>query len=454
VEAVWRVRKGSVEGAKRPGGDWGGVHPTARVRTILHTGVACLRHRLSTLSYTLRIPAVTPLRILADADIPFANAAFGRYGEVRLLPGHAFTPEAAGEADVLLVRSVTRVDVALLANSRVRFVGTATAGLDHVDTAYLAAQGIAFADAPGSNADSVVEYVLAALLAVAANQEVGLRGRTIGIVGCGQVGGRLAARASALGLRVLCCDPPLAEAAEARGEVHAYVSFAAVLAEADVVTLHTPLTRPGTTRHPTAHLMNTETLSAMKPGAWLFNASRGGVVDTNALKASLDRLGPVVLDVWEGEPLVDVPLARSVALATPHIAGYAYDAKVEGTRMLEAAFRRWWAEQGYPPPPPWVPTLGEGMGLEVPPSPKEQTPEAEARWLDTLVRRAYDVRADDARFRATLGGAAENRAAAFRRLRAEYPVRRAFARHVVDGAAVPPSLRAPTFDGLGFSRRP
>ena len=162
-------------------------------------------------------PRAVPLHIVADANIPYAGEAFSGLGEVHSVPGHKIDSGVVNGADVLLVRSVTRVDEALLRGSAVRFVGSATIGTDHVDRAYLRAHDIAFAHAPGSNAQSVVEYVFAALLAVVAAEDRPPRKRTVGVVGCGHIGGRLAARLPALGVRVLRCDPPLADAAEAAG---------------------------------------------------------------------------------------------------------------------------------------------------------------------------------------------------------------------------------------------
>ncbi|HLT47717.1 MAG TPA: 4-phosphoerythronate dehydrogenase [Rubricoccaceae bacterium] len=396
-----------------------------------------------------------PLRVLADANVPFADEAFGRYGPVRRLPGRAITRTDAAEADVLVVRSVTPVGAALLAGTPVRFVGTATAGTDHVDEGWLREAGIAFASAPGSNAESVVEYVLAALLALAAERGEGLRGRTLGVVGAGQVGGRLIPRAEALGLRVLASDPPLAEAAGARGAAAAFVPLSQILAEADVVTLHTPLTRP-LAPHPTFHLVGAAELAAMRPGAWLVNAARGAAVDGAALRGALEagRLGAAVLDVWEGEPAPDVALARRADLATPHVAGYSFDAKVAGTRMVEAALRAWIAAQGEPVPPPWDAEAvleAEPLVVVAPPAPEALTPAAEARWLDALARQAYDLRADDARFRAAVVDAPPGeRAAAFSRLRRDYPRRRAWARFTVQGF-VPEALRAAVTGGLGMN---
>nr|WP_243663590.1 4-phosphoerythronate dehydrogenase [Rhodothermus marinus] len=218
-----------------------------------------------------------PLRIVADENIPFAREAFRGFGVVRPLPADQITPATVRNCDVLLVRSVTRVDAALLEGSRVQFVGSATSGIDHVDLAYLQKRGIAFAYAPGANADAVVEYVLAALLELAVRRNVSLRGRVVGIVGCGHIGGRLARRLPALGLEVLCCDPPLAEQT---GRTD-FVSLETILAEADIVTLHVPLTRTGP--HATYHLIDAAALARLRPSAWLLNTSRGAVVDGRAL---------------------------------------------------------------------------------------------------------------------------------------------------------------------------
>lgn len=379
------------------------------------------------------------LRIVADANIPQAAEAFGRLGRVRLLPGQAITPAALAEADVLLVRSVTRVDEALLEGSPVRFVGSATIGTDHVELGYLARRGIAFAHAPGSNAASVVGHVLAALLAVFAERGERLLGKTVGVVGCGHIGGVLAARLPALGLRVLRNDPPLAEAGR-----KGLVPLERVLAEADVISLHVPLTRGGP--HPTFHLIGEGELAAMRPGALLVNTARGAVVDNAALRAALEagRLGGAVLDVWEGEPEPSPALLALTSLATPHIAGYSYDGKIHGTAMLYDALTGWLGEA-----PAWsaeaalAPEPGERLAL-VPPDPAL----GETAWLDALVRQAYDIRADDARMRAMLDLLPAERGAYFHRLRKTYPRRRDFDRFSVPD--VPGAYRRAVHEGLGM----
>lgn len=385
------------------------------------------------------------LRIVADENIPWVEAAFGRHGTVRLLPGAAVTPEAVRDADVLLVRSVTRVDADLVAGARVRFVGSATIGTDHVDQAALAERGIAFAHAPGSNAGSVVEYVLAALLRLSVRHGEALRGRTVGVVGCGAIGERLARRLPAFGARVLRSDPPRAEREGAAG----FVDLDALLAEADVVTLHVPLTADGP--HPTRHLLGAGALARMRPDAWLVNAARGAVVDNAALRAALaaGRPGAAVLDVWEGEPVPDAALVEAVALGTPHVAGYSYDGKVAGTRQLYDAFVRHLGVA-----PQWddaaalAPGPADRLVLTPPPARLD-----EATWLDALVRPMYDVEADDARFRPLAALPPEARAAAFVRLRKAYPRRRAFERHTLPAAGVPAAYREAVEQGLGVTVR-
>ena len=380
------------------------------------------------------------LRILADANIPHAQAAFGAYGPVRTQPGRDITRSALADVDVLLVRSVTAVGAALLDGTPVRFVGTATAGTDHVDTRALAARGVAFASAPGSNAASVADYVVAALLAVAADRGEALTEKTIGIVGVGEVGGRLVPRARALGLRVLACDPP--RAAAGRSD-HEYRALADVLRQSDVVTLHTPLTRADESEWPTLGLIDLAAVETMKPGAWLVNAARGRVVTAEAA-AALAASRPVVLDVWPAEPEPDPALVDAAALATPHIAGYAADAKTRGTTMIAAALAAWAGGDAWAPPEP------APLVLDAPERPA-QTPEERTRWLDALARQATDVRADDARFRAALAGTAgEARAAAFAALRKTYPVRHEMTRYAVRGD-VPPALRAAVTEGLGMA---
>ena len=382
------------------------------------------------------------LRLLVDANIPDAETAFGPLGSVRTIPGHAITRDALAEVDALVVRSVTRVDAALVEGTPVRFVGTATAGVDHVDEDALAGLGIAFASAPGSNAASVVDYVLAALLAVAAHRGETLAGRTLGIVGLGEVGGRLARRAAAFGLDVLACDPPRAAAGHAD---HDYHSLGDVLDQSDIVSLHTPLTTPAQSPWPTLGLI--AEADRLRPHAWLVNAARGRVVTPEAAFA-LAASRPVVLDVWPNEPQPDPALVDAVALGTPHIAGYALDGKHRGTAMIADALFAW-AGLGRP-----AERLGDPAHLVAEVADSAGGVPDPTAWLNALARQAADVRGDDARFRAALAGTeGDARAAAFADLRKTYPVRREMDRYTVRGP-VPEALRTAVSEGLGMRLSP
>lgn len=263
------------------------------------------------------------MKIVVDENMPYAEALFGRLGEVVAVRGRPLPAAALVGADALMVRSVTTVNQALLAGQRVRFVGTATAGTDHVDTAWLAQAGIGFSAAPGCNAIAVVEYVFSALMLLAERDGFALRDKTVGIVGVGNVGSRLQRRLTALGIRTLLCDPPRAD----RGDDEQFHSLADLQREADIITFHTPLNKSGPYR--TLHLADADFLRGLPPGRILINAGRGAVVDNAALLQALEAGQDlrVVLDVWEPEPMLSLPLLARVDIATPHIAGYSLEGK-------------------------------------------------------------------------------------------------------------------------------
>ncbi|GIZ12051.1 4-phosphoerythronate dehydrogenase PdxB [Pseudomonas sp. NCCP-436] len=348
------------------------------------------------------------MHIVADENIPLLDAFFADFGSLRLLPGRAISAADVRDADLLLVRSVTTVDRSLLADSQVRFVGTCTIGTDHLDLAYLNEAGVAWSSAPGCNARGVVDYVLSSVLTLAEREGVDPATRVYGVVGAGQVGGRLVSLLRGLGWQVLVCDPPrqLTEGGE-------FVELQRILETCDVISLHTPLDAG------TWHLFDESRLDALRPGSWLINASRGAVVDNRALRRLLPQRPDlkVVLDVWEGEPQVDVELAALCELATPHIAGYSLDGKLRGTAQIYQACCRalGLAEQVRLDdllPPAWLGALTlDGS--------------ADPAWaLAMLCRTVYDPRRDDADFRRSLIGDEADRRAGFDRLRKHYPVRR------------------------------
>jgi len=378
------------------------------------------------------------LKIVADENIPFVREAFGSLGQVETLPGRRINPEAVADAEALLVRSVTKVDSTLLEGSKVRFVGTATIGTDHVDGDYLSEREIAFAAAPGSNAASVAEYVFAALLMLAEREGFRLHDMSVGVVGVGNVGSRVAARAEALGMDVLLNDPPLSrETGDPK-----YLPIERILS-ADIVTIHVPLTYGG--EDPTYQMVNEGFIDGMKSGAILINTSRGKVAESRALKRALDwdQLGEVILDVWENEPRPDPSLIERAAIATPHIAGYALDGKVRGTEMIYQA-----ACEHFDADPTW--RMEKALG---PPEIPELTLKTKGRHEEDVVREAvtavYDIKADDARMRQMLKYPPAERPRAFDRMRREYPPRREF--HNTTLTLDPPtdSLRA-KLEALGF----
>lgn len=352
------------------------------------------------------------MQIVADENIPLLDEFFAGFGEIRRLPGRSIDAASVVDADVLLVRSVTQVSRALLQSSPVKFVGTCTIGTDHLDIPYLAEAGVTWSSAPGCNARGVVDYVLGSLVVLAERQAANLAARTYGVIGAGQVGGRLVKVLKGLGWRVLVCDP-LREAAEG-GD---FVSLQQVLESCDVISLHTPLEKAGA--HPTHHLLNAERLAALKPGCWLINSSRGPVVDNQALLALLNKRTDlrVVLDVWEGEPQANVELAALCQIATPHIAGYSLDGKLRGTEQIYQAYCRAAGLEASIDlqslmPAPWL----HELVLDV------ATPQDWA--LSGICRAVYDPRQDDANFRRSLTGDSATRRAAFDALRKQYPVRR------------------------------
>ncbi|NIF18623.1 4-phosphoerythronate dehydrogenase PdxB [Pantoea sp. Cy-639] len=350
--------------------------------------------------------------IVADENIPLLDAFFAGFGEIRRYPGRAIDAACVKDADVLLVRSVTRVDRQLLEGSRVRFVGTCTIGTDHLDLEHFAAAGIHWSSAPGCNARGVVDYVLGSLLTLAELEGVDLGQKVYGVVGAGEVGGRLVRVLHGLGWKVLVCDP-VRQAAQG-GD---FVSLDTIIEQCDVISLHTPLQQGG--EHPTWHLLDARRLAGLRLGAWLINASRGPVVDNAALRELLLEREDLhaVLDVWEGEPQVDLRLADLCTLASPHIAGYSLDGKQRGTAQIYQAFCAW---RGEPAPVRLADLLPPPALAQV-----EFDAGADPAWaLAMLCRAVYDPRRDDADFRRSLCDDPTEQRAAFDLLRKHYPVRR------------------------------
>jgi erythronate-4-phosphate dehydrogenase len=361
------------------------------------------------------------MTIVVDSKNPFLAEALAPLAESRALATAEITRETLAGADAVIVRSETRIGPSLLDGTRVQFVGTATIGTDHVDLPYLRERGICFASAPGSNANSVAEYVATALLVAAGRLGWTLRGKTLGVVGVGNVGSKVVRVGEALGMTVLQNDPPLARKSGA-----SHFQPLEALMDADILTLHVPLSREG--EFPTHHLFDRARIERMKPGALLLNTSRGGIVDSPALVSALEigHLAGAILDVWESEPAIDMRLLSLSLLGTPHIAGYSYDGKVNAARMM---FEEVCRHFGWPPawnPPGMLPPPARAIVTI------DTAGDAETV-LRTILSTCYDIEADDRALRSLLLASPGDRPDLFRRLRSMYPVRREFASTRVNG---------------------
>ncbi len=267
------------------------------------------------------------LKIVVEENIPFLRGLLDRYASVKYLPSGAIDAKALADADAIIVRTRTRCDAALLAGSRCKLVATATIGTDHIDLPWCAQHNITVVNAPGCNAPAVAQYVFASLLAVVNRPLADL---TIGIVGIGHVGSIVENWARSLGMRVMLCDPPR-QLAEGGDHWHTLDEIAS---RADIVTFHVPLTVDGD--HPTHHLIGSGFLDSLRRAPVIINSSRGAVADTAALlrAAKTGKIGPLIIDCWEGEPDIDRGLLEAATIATPHIAGYSRQGKVRASQVV------------------------------------------------------------------------------------------------------------------------
>jgi len=360
------------------------------------------------------------VHIVVNKHTPYAVKAFERIGRVTALDTREITKDTIKDADILIVRSETKVDHTLLDGNRVKFVGTVTIGTDHVDEEYLAKNGITFVSAAGSNSNSVSEYITAVLLELAHNKGFSLKGKTIGIVGVGNVGSKVWRKVEALGMKVLLNDPPL----QRQGSSYPLHSLEQLM-EADIITLHVPLTRSGSDA--TYHLFDENRIRRMRQGAILINSSRGSVVQTDALKRTLadGHISTAVLDVWEKEPNIDISLLKLVTLGTQHIAGHSLDGKVNALRMNYEAVCRF---------------LSKPIDLEINASlldPDTQEIKIDQvhgqihQALRDIVKQCYDINADDRLLRHVISIPEAERGKYFSRLRTEYRIRREFFNYTV-----------------------
>lgn len=375
------------------------------------------------------------MKIIADENIPFVKDVFSVFGEVVLSSGRNINRGILKDADALLVRSITKVNEELLADTAVKFAATATIGIDHIDTEYLSEAGICFASAPGSNADSVAEYVVTAVSILADKYCFNLNGKKIGIIGAGNVGSRVEKRSKVLGMIPLLNDPP--KKRETNDDK--YLPLDQVLSEADIVTVHVPLNKEGMDK--TYHLVDSAFIKMMKDEAILINTSRGKVHDENAVKLLRDKLRGLVLDVWENEPEIDIDSLNVTDIATPHIAGYSFDGKVNGTFMILDAFISFFSLDNKIDKKPYLKSDSILTTINLTDS---------SNAVFDAVTKAYALIKDDENMRNIINIPADERKNYFDKLRKNYPVRREFKNFTaICNADIQGDIKA-KLEGLGF----
>ncbi|MTK53583.1 4-phosphoerythronate dehydrogenase [Paludibacter sp.] len=353
-------------------------------------------------------------QIVIDEKIPFIKGVLELYADVNYVEGAQIDSNIVANADALIVRTRTICNEALLKNSTVKFIATATIGTDHIDTAYCDGKGIFWTNAPGCNSGSVYQYIASVLSWLVLAKQMKLENLTLGVVGCGHVGSKIVRLGLLLGMKVLVNDPPLQ-----RTRGGNFVSLEDLLQQADIVSLHTPLTRSGEDK--TFHLIDSENLHKMKPSAWLVNSSRGEVVNGEALEIALDNkvIQGAVLDVWEQEPKISVGLLNRVGLATPHIAGYSADGKATATAMSVQALSRFFSLPLNTWQPGSIPLPQQSTLLTIDASNKTLS-----QLFAEVVWATYAITDDNERLR--------NAVADFEKQRGNYPIRREFQAYTIN----------------------
>ncbi|MBN2236739.1 MAG: 4-phosphoerythronate dehydrogenase PdxB [Bacteroidales bacterium] len=353
------------------------------------------------------------MKIVADDKIPFLRGALEPFAEVHYFPGKEITKDLVKDADALITRTRTQCNQALLEDTNVKLIATATIGYDHIDTDYCSKSKIHWKNAPGCNSGSVMQYVASALVKLSVKHSFEFTDKTLGIVGYGNVGSKVAKMAKAMGFKVLLNDPPLHRA----GLLPESVSYDELKEKADLITFHVPLNKSGQDK--THHIADAAFFNSLKPQTIIINSSRGSVVDNVALKQALKQkqIGGAVLDVWEAEPNLDLELLGLVDFATPHIAGYSADGKANGTAMSVQAISAYFGfevKNWFPSNVP-LPKKSELYVLE---QDKDQQ-----TILSKLILETYDIEEDHKR----LIQSPET----FEKQRGDYPIRREFMNYTV-----------------------
>ncbi len=375
------------------------------------------------------------MKIVCDNKIPFLKGALEPYADVVYLPGKETTPDVVRDADALITRTRTKCDESLLKGSSVRMIATATIGFDHIDTEWCDKNGISWTNAPGCNSWSVQQYIASLLVTMAREFGFDCKDKTLGVIGVGNVGSKVARIASVLGFKVLLNDPPRARKEGTDG----FVSFDEIICKSDIITCHVPLQCTG--QDATYHLFDAARLASMRKEQILINSSRGEVVDNKALKAALQdgKLKAASLDVWENEPDIDTELLGMLFTGTPHIAGYSLDGKANGTwmsvqavaRALDLPCKDWKVRE--------IPLPGQPVEFRLDASGKSRQ-----EVLTEAILYTYNILDDDRRLREDT--------ASFEMQRADYPVRREFPAFTISLANATPG-QTEALTEIGFKLR-
>ncbi|MBU0474723.1 MAG: 4-phosphoerythronate dehydrogenase [Bacteroidetes bacterium] len=350
------------------------------------------------------------MKLIVDENIVLGKEAFESFGQVVFQNGRAITNHCLKNADVLIVRSITDVNEKLLKETNVKFVGTATIGTDHIDLDYQKKNSIQFSSAAGCNSFSVAEYVFSAISHLVIKHNLNLSNMSIGVVGYGNIGTKVVKIAKALGMKVIINDPPL----ERISNQNIFSPLEDVL-KCDIITFHVPLNLDGIDK--TVHLLNEQNLSNLKENTILINSSRGPVVDNNALKMRLKLKNNIhtVLDVWETEPNFDIDLFKLVEIGTPHIAGYSYEGKINGTKIIYDALSNYLKT-----PATWKPNFDKVVDNKIEISDNENF----VQIIQKLFNKSYKIIDDDSLMRKVFDFAEDERGKHFDMLRKTYRKRR------------------------------
>lgn len=358
------------------------------------------------------------MKIVADENIPQVKEAFSEFGETILHAGRSITNNILKDADALLVRSITKVNKELLEGTRIKFVATATIGTDHIDKEYLQENNIYFADAAGCNAYSVAEYVMCAIMHLYSLNNLSLTNKSIGIIGYGNVGTKVVKFAEVFGLKTIINDPPLQ-----RKTGESFFRSLDEALEADIVTFHVPLNKSGIDK--TVHLLNENNINKIKNGALLINSARGPVVDNETLLKRIKEKNDLltVLDVWENEPALNRELLNLVDIGTPHIAGYSYEGKMNGTTLIYQSFCKYIGAK-----PNWQPKMPVIADKII----KVDQLNNEELTLNNIFQKIYNINEDSLRLKDSNKLEDALIPKYFDNLRKNYPIRREFNNYIVN----------------------